>query len=415
MESLAVASSQLVAEVQAARTQSDRLFSILRPDVLYQRPIAERHRVIFYVGHLEAFDYIQICREGLGMRPLDADLDSLFQAGIDPDSNHLPSDTADDWPSIERINQYVAQARKAVDAALEEAPAESIAMALEHRLMHLETLAYMFHNFDHAGKVRPVESAYSIPTISGESHDSASQWCDVAAGDAVLGRSGNDGSFGWDNEFQQVVCPVPAFRVQKFKVTNGDYLKFVEQGANLPHFWLRKDDAFFWRGMFEDIPLPLNWPVYVTQKEAAEYAGFIGKELMSEAQFHRAAYTGMGNNPNQFPWGDAEPTHELGNFDFKRWEPESIYASPGSASKCGAQQLVGNGWEWTRSLFEPFPGFQARDTYPGYSASFFDGEHYVIKGGSPRTAARLLRSSFRNWFRPDYPYVYSGFRCVENK
>jgi gamma-glutamyl hercynylcysteine S-oxide synthase len=75
--------------------------------------------------------------------------------------------------------------------------------------------------------------------------------------------------------------------------------------------------------------------------------------------------------------------------------------------------MVGNGWEWTCDLFEPFPGFQRFEAYPGYSEPFFDGQHYVLKGGSPRTAAKLLRRSFRNWFRPDYPYVYATFRCVE--
>ena len=50
--------------------------------------------------------------------------------------------------------------------------------------------------------------------------------------------------------------------------------------------------------------------------------------------------------------------------------------------------------------------------YEGYSANFFDGLHYVMKGGSPRTEACMLRGSFRNWFQPHYEYVYAGFRCV---
>jgi formylglycine-generating enzyme required for sulfatase activity len=76
--------------------------------------------------------------------------------------------------------------------------------------------------------------------------------------------------------------------------------------------------------------------------------------------------------------------------------------------------LVGNGWEWTRTEFAPFPGFTPMPFYPGYSANFFDGKHYVTKGGSPRTAACMLRRSFRNWFQPHYPYVYATFRCVED-
>ena len=51
-------------------------------------------------------------------------------------------------------------------------------------------------------------------------------------------------------------------------------------------------------------------------------------------------------------------------------------------------------------------------SYPEYSADFFDGSHFVMKGASPVTDRMLMRSSFRNWFRPRYPYVYATFRCV---
>jgi formylglycine-generating enzyme required for sulfatase activity len=90
-----------------------------------------------------------------------------------------------------------------------------------------------------------------------------------------------------------------------------------------------------------------------------------------------------------------------------------VAASAGSESAFGVSDMLGNGWEWTDTIFQPLPGFEARSYYPGYSANFFDGAHFVMKGGSPRTAARLLRRSFRNWFRPDYPYVYASFRCVD--
>ena len=51
-------------------------------------------------------------------------------------------------------------------------------------------------------------------------------------------------------------------------------------------------------------------------------------------------------------------------------------------SRHGAAQLLGNGWEWTSTVFAPFPGFEPFPFYPGYSADFFDGKHYVMKGGS---------------------------------
>jgi formylglycine-generating enzyme required for sulfatase activity len=76
--------------------------------------------------------------------------------------------------------------------------------------------------------------------------------------------------------------------------------------------------------------------------------------------------------------------------------------------------MRGNGWEWTSTVFGPFPGFEPFPFYRNYSAPFFDGQHYVLKGASQRTAARFLRPSFRNWFRPGYPYVYATFRLAES-
>jgi len=149
------AEKNLVAELRSARAESDKLFTILKPDALYERPIAERHRVIFYVGHLDAFDCILICREALGIKSRDSELDTLFRAGIDPDSNHLPSDKQSDWPSIENVRAYVKRCRAEVDDNLERAPEDVIHMALEHREMHLETLAYMFHNFEYNRKRCP--------------------------------------------------------------------------------------------------------------------------------------------------------------------------------------------------------------------------------------------------------------------
>jgi formylglycine-generating enzyme required for sulfatase activity len=303
----------------------------------------------------------------------------------------------------------VNRCRTHVDAHLDDAPDDVILMALEHRLMHLETLAYMFHNISYELKNPPVERVVSSQReLAGEN-----PWRIIPDGEAVLGKP-HDETFGWDNEYREVRRAVPEFRIQRFSVTNGDYLKFVDEGAPAPHFCVRRGDAFHFRGMFAEFPLPLDWPVYVTQMEAQAYAHWRGTTLPSEEQFHRAAFGTPWGGQRLFPWGDLEPSAEHGNFDFRRWEPESVFATPAGDSAFGVSQLIGNGWQWTSTPFAPFPGFKARDTYPGYSSNFFDGEHYVMKGASPRTASRLLRRSFRNWFRRDYPYMYATFRCVEN-
>jgi formylglycine-generating enzyme required for sulfatase activity len=402
-------STKLMAELANARTESDRLFSVLTQDALYQRPIAERHRVVFYIGHLDGFDSIQICREGLGLTSPDPQLDSLFQAGIDPDSSHLPADSPADWPSLEQIRAYVQRCRQHVDRNLEHVPDEVVFTILEHRYMHLETLAYMFHNFEYNVKRVP---RTPMPLEANHRLAPANSWIEIPAGEALLGKP-QDGTFGWDNEFDENLQYVPAFSIQQYSVTNGEYMKFVEAGASLPHFWKRRGGQIFYRGMFEELPLPLDWPVYVTHKEARAYANSIGKTIPTEAQFHRAAYGTRAGEQRSFPWGESKPDRLRGNFDFHRWDPEPVDATPLGQSAFGVQQLVGNGWQWTSSEFAPFPGFQSRRSYPGYSANFFDGNHYVMKGASARTAACLLRRSFRNWFRPDYPHTYATFRCVE--
>ena len=103
-----------------------------------------------------------------------------------------------------------------------------------------------------------------------------------------------------------------------------------------------------------------------------------------------------------------------GSFDFNHWDPMPVNAFPAGQSAFGVHGTLGNGWEWTSSVFAPFPGFEPFPFYRGYSADFFDGKHFVMKGGSARTAACMLRPTFRNWFQAHYQYVYAGFRCVSH-
>ena len=166
--------------------------------------------------------------------------------------------------------------------------------------------------------------------------------------------------------------------------------------------------------MFDDIPLPPDWPVYVSQAEATPTrggrdAGCRPKRSITAPRLGRPAVrSSLIRGERQAPG----PEH--GNFDFAAgFDPVPVGSFPAGASAWGVHDLVGNGWEWTSTVFGPFPGFEPMASYPEYSADFFDGQHYVMKGASPATARELLRRSFRNWFRPNYPYVYATFRTVK--
>lgn len=394
-------------ELKEARTRTDSLFELMSPDAIYERPIPERHRLIFYLGHLEAFDWNQICRWTLGMPSFHESFDQIFEAGIDPPCGNLPADQPSDWPTVKEVQRYNARVRDEVDRVLISAPEQIIHVAIEHRLMHAETNAYLLHHLDSKQKRRPPDSLY----LSGETP--ADEMVNIPEGMITLGRVPEEG-FGWDNEFAKHEVHVPAFSVSRYKVTNQLYLRFVQDGGEPPAFWVRRGTAWCLRTMFEEVPLPLSWPVYVTHRQAQAYAEWIRMSLPTEAQFHRAAYGGFSGGERSFPWGDEAPGLEHGNFDFHFWDPVPVTASSRGDSVFGVAQTVGNGWEWTSTPFYPFNGFSPLSTYPGYSASFFDKDHYVVKGGAPRTASRLLRRSFRNWFRQGYPYAHISFRCVQN-
>ena len=429
---------RLHARIREARAHSDELFEIVRPEALYDRPIPERHRIIFYLGHLEAFDW-NLLLEPLGLASFDPDFDRLFAFGIDPVEGGLPDDEPKDWPSLEKVRRYTARLRSSLDDALRAADAKDSSLerlehgrlldvAIEHRLMHAETLCYMLHQL-------PVERKFGRSVLPPPTaQPSVPVKVAIPAGIATLGmRRSENGAFGWDNEFEEHRVDVPAFAIDAYNVTNQEYLRFVleggyrdrslwsdagwesvsSQGRQHPIFWVRRGDSWACRTMFEEIPLPPDWPVYVSHDEASAYARWAGKELPSEAEWHRAAYATRDGSERAYPWGAEPPSPRHGNFDLRRWDPVPVGSFPDGSSDFGVADLVGNGWEWTRTPFSPFPGFQPFSFYPGYSANFFDAQHFVMKGGSPRTAACMLRRSFRNWFQPHYPYIYAAFRCVE--
>src|SRR6202795_313115 len=140
---------ELLARLQQARAETDRLFDHVKPEFLYERPIPERHRIVFYVGHLEAFDWNLLRERILGRTSFHSEFDNLFAFGIDPVDGGLPSDQPSAWPSLAQVRDYVSQARRAIDEGLAAAPLRALEeispnlllnVAIEHRLMHAETL-----------------------------------------------------------------------------------------------------------------------------------------------------------------------------------------------------------------------------------------------------------------------------------
>jgi len=458
-ERVAVVGDELIERWFDARWQSDALFSLVRENALYERPIPERHRIIFYLGHLEAFDWNLLNGSVFGLKSVHPEFDRLFAFGIDPVGGGLPTDLPSDWPAVDVVREYVSKIRNSLDNELEKVNLEPdfrtdfrtdtgfslrtlLNVAIEHRLMHTETLSYMLHQLPLDTKVRPRAQQAASPNLAGP--PVAQRIVNVPAGVVTLGLARDAKDFGWDNEYEAHKVEVPAFEIDQYKVTNRQYLEFMTAGGyetrafwndddwnwktasgiSHPLFWKKDGNRglggrWFYRTMFDEVPFDeaaLDWPVYVSQAEANTYARWAGKSLPTEAEWQRAAYGSVDGSARAYPWGNETPSAEFnkrfGNFDFCCWDPVPVNAFPEGQSAFGIQDMLGNGWEWTSTVFGPFPGFEPFPFYRGYSADFFDGKHFVMKGGSARTAACMLRPTFRNWFQAHYQYVYAGFRCV---
>ena len=424
------------------RARTRALFDLIGEAAYFDRPISLRNPVVFYEGHLPTFAVNTLIKKGLGRRGIDEHLETIFARGIDPEAEATATARGNPvWPSREVVLAYAAAADNLIadaiahaDLARDEHPllrrAEALWAILEHEEMHQETLAYMWHQLPYALKRKPEHYVTAPPRLV--ERRAPGGRVQVPSGTATLGTRLDEHAFAWDNELPAHCVSVPAFEIDVDNVSNADYMAFVEDGGyrderwwrpedwawiaeehvSHPPFWEREDGQWFWRGMFERVPLPLIWPVYVTWAEAHAYSRWRHARLPTEAEFHRAAYGTPDGRERQYPWGNSLEGRAPANFDFLRWDPDPVDARPHAASAFGVRDLVGNSWEWTSTVFGPFQGFTPMPSYPEYSADFFDGDHFVMKGASPVTSRTLVRRGFRNWFRPRYPYVYASFRCV---
>ncbi len=422
------------------RARTRALFDLVSDEAYYARPIRLRNPVVFYEGHIPAFAVNTLLKRALGQPGIDAQLETMFARGIDPEDEETSVARGNPvWPSRTTVVQYAAEADRRVAHAIEHADlvrddhslladGQALWAILEHEEMHQETIAYIWHQMPLGWKRKPESYCTVPPRLSVGAL--ANQEVAIPAGIALLGTKADQAGFAWDNERPAQRRAVEPFTIDALNVSNREFLAFVDEGGYLdprwwrpqdwppnateghPPFWRREADGWTWMGMFEQVPLPLDWPVYVTWAEARAYARWRKRRLPTEAQYHRAAYGTPDGGHQRYPWGDRMPVRAPANFDFLRWDPEPVGTRQESSSAFGVHDLVGNGWEWTDDVFAPFDGFAPLASYPEYSAEFFDGEHFVLKGASPVTDRHLVRAGFRNWFRPRYPYVYASFRTV---
>ena len=389
--------------------------------------------LVWDLTHVGNQEELWLLRDVGGRDPiLPPAVDELYDAFQHPRS---------DRPSLplldpEQSRRYVSDVRGRVLDLLETVPLQgrplvedgfAFAMIVQHEQQHDETMLATHQ----LRRGEPVLAAPppAVPAVAGVLPAEVL----VPAGTFTMGTSTD--VWALDNERPAHEVDLPAYWIDSVPVSNGDYLRFLEDGgydnerwwtpagwahvrkAGLyaPQFWSREGAGWVRRrfGRLEAIP-PAEPVMHVSWYEAAAYARWAGRRLPTEAEWEKAArFDPVSGRSRRFPWGDDEPTEQVANLGQRHLQPAPVGAYPAGASPLGVQQLVGDVWEWTSSDLAGYPGFLAWP-YREYSEVFFGSEYKMLRGGSFATDAAACRGTFRNWDYPIRRQIFAGFRCARD-
>jgi iron(II)-dependent oxidoreductase len=378
------------------------------------------------LGHLAWFHEFWVHRRGrFDVPSMLPNADRLYDsAGVEHDSRwrlDLP-DMAATWRYLEEVLTRTGDclARGTLDDEL----AYFVQLGILHHDMHNEAFCYMWQTLGYP-------MALDAAPDDGARAGGAPGDVEIADGVLMLGAARESG-FVFDNEKWAHAVEVPAFAIARCAVSNAQFLAFVEDGGyarrefwsdagwamrealalQSPRHWHAGRDGEGWQLCRYDrmLPVPLPEPVmHVSWHEAQAYCRWAGRRLPTEAEWERAAASEPGSSTQRrFPWGDASAAGRA-QLDAQRAAPAAADAYAAGDSARGVRQMIGNVWEWTGTRFAPYPGFSA-DPYLEYSAPWFAEDHRVLRGGSFATPARLIRNSWRNFYKPERADVFCGFR-----
>ncbi len=246
--------------------------------------------------------------------------------------------------------------------------------------------------------VHPVDRAVMVYVPAGE----FIMGLDRPAADAIARQLGYDNyetPWMWE-AFPERRVYLRGFFIDKYEVTVERWLRFMR--AN-PEFSLRKDEI---SQHFED-PRQHVFPVgSIHWNEAQQYANWAGKQLPSDLQWEKAA---RGEDGRFFPWGnDFDPA----KGHFAPCSRTRVYTRvgryPGGASPCGAMDMVGNQYEFTREWLEPYPNNPEAERMLSYTGQ----QNVGLRGGSWYHGRAGLYASKRFGFPQWETHYHVGFRTV---
>ena len=418
----------LVDWVRDARQRTFELVSDLTDDQLMGPKLGCVNPARWEIGHHAWFQSFWVLRHAAGQPQVRPDEDALYDSiQISHDSRwELP------LPTREETLDFVREVLDRTVSVLESSPSEDIVYhalySTLHEDMHTEALTYtrQTHGWAPPPLSVPFEAAKDAGPVEGD--------VEVSGGTFHLG-SARDEPFVFDNEKWAHPVELEAFRIARGAVTQGDFAAFVEDGGyDERRLW--DDEGWSWRCEFE-AEHPVNWRraeggwerrhfdreaelephrpvIHVNWFEAQAYCRWAGRRLPTEPEWEAAAIGepagdgSLGAGRRAFPWGDDLVSPDRGNLDWRAMGTVDVGALPAGDSAWGCRQMIGNVWEWTSTVFAPYPGFVV-DPYKDYSEPWFHTRK-VMRGGCWTTRTRLMRTRYRNFQTPNRRDVLTGFR-----
>ncbi len=333
-------------------------------------------------------------------------------------------------PTTDQIFQYFntinQRVEKFIDTQiLSEDAKKMIIMGFHHECQHQELLIYDLQHLL-AEQYRPVKKNEILSSDNIERKSTK-----IKGGIYKMGNNGNE--FCYDIELPEHKVFLNDYSIDVFPITNQQYLEFMDSGGyetykywlsdgwekvkankwKAPMYWEKINDKWHVRDFLGIREINPNEPVcHVSYYEADAYCKWAGKRLPTEAEWEKAAcWNEERQEKTTFPWGNEMPSTDKCNLlESYHWRCSDVGSYPNGVSHSGCQQMIGDVWEWTSSEFTGYPGFKSG--FDEYNDKWFTNQK-VLRGGSFGTPKMSIRGSYRNFFRLDERWLFSGFRCVD--
>jgi ergothioneine biosynthesis protein EgtB len=383
------APSSLIARYRAVRAASMALAAPLTAEDCAVQSMPDTSPVKWHLAHTSWFFETAMLAQRKDYRVFDPAFAYLFNSYYESAGPRHPRPRRGliTRPGLDAVLAY----RAHVDAAMEDFLAQADAaqgaqalLGLQHEEQHQELI---LTDIKHAFFCNPLLPAYRTEAQTPRTAVPLA-WRAHPGGIVPVGHAGKD--FAFDNESPRHQVLLRPFRIASRAVSNGEYADFIadggyrraefwlsdgwarvqEEGWDSPLYWLRDDDGtsrvFTLGGL--GIPDPHAPVSHVSFFEAAAYAAWAGKRL-----------------PTEFEWEAAS-----------------------------ADLAHGEVWEWTRSAYDPYPGYKPfAGLASEYNGKFMVGQ-MVLRGGSAATPPGHARPSYRNFFPPAARWQFSGIRLAED-